>query len=842
MNTKLSTIAAAVSAALMAAYAPMAMAQQAAPAAPVAAPATDEQTSKDAQLEARDDKMTKVVVTASKRSELASKVPYNVTAISEDALRSLNITDAKRLIQQNVSISAPGNSARFTDSVTVRGLNVSPVNANNIEQFVRSTLAYYLDDTALPFIGYRIKDIARVETLLGPQGTLYGSGSLGGTIRYITNQPRLNKTELKLNTSIYQTKNGGVSNDTDVIFNVPLGDRFALRAALARLDEKGYTDRVSNPPWNVNNGKGTWVTKPDPTKNVYEDDDWQKVNGGRVSLLWKLRNDVSLTFAHTQQNQLAHGTSGVSLTPLGIANASTAAEKLAIWNNDRYGERCGPAGADPCPIYTDAFKTPFAVNDRTILSRHEEFSDRRFKLDSIDLDWDFGFAKLHSSTSYFSDARTGQADYTDKGHVFYYLLGDSGARINSGRSAYMTFDNRYSGLSHETRLTSTGDGPISWIAGLFYTRTNRSLKFSEMMEGLDDYNGINRAAKGGKLDEGYAEDLSTKYSESAVFGEIGYRPTSKWLVTFGGRVFKYDDTARSFIKDFTYDLVNSDKTNTTSASGKSYFKLNASYQFNDNLLAYATASQGYRRGGVNGFRDFGTRKISKVGNEYAPDSTFNKEIGIKGYMFDRKLYLEADVYRIDWKDAQTYRAQDVENGFPINGTTNGPDAHTQGFEFNSRFKFNPNWSVSWAAATNKGQFDETKTHCLYENTVTTGCTTWYAGDRLGGGAKWKHNAGVSYTNVLNNGMYLDASLTALYVGKVLTNRDTNGVPPTIFPSYQLFNGSVGVSKDNWELSLWMRNIANSDAQVSSQPIGITGALPINAQPRTVGVNLSYQFF
>jgi hypothetical protein len=130
---------------------------------------------------------------------------------------------------------------------------------------------------------------------------------------------------------------------------------------------------------------------------------------------------------------------------------------------------------------------------------------------------------------------------------------------------------------------------------------------------------------------------------------------------------------------------------------------------------------------------------------------------------------------------------------------------------------------------------------LYENNTTNGCTTWYADDRLGGGAKWKHNAGVRYTSVFDNGMYFSAGVNGRYVGSVLTNRDTNGVPPTIFPSYQIFNGNVALSRDNWDLSVWMRNIADTDAQVSSQPIGITGARPINAQPRTIGVNLSYQF-
>lgn len=806
-----------------------------------AADTTLSQKEKDAKVEKKEEAVNSVIVTASKRSELASKVPYNVTAIGEEQLRRENITDAKKLISNSVSINAPGNSARFTDSVTVRGLNVSPVNANNIEQFVRSTLAYYLDDTPLPHMGYRIKDIARVETLLGPQGTLYGSGSLGGTVRYITNQPKLGVTEAKFNTGFYQTRHGGISNDTDVVFNLPLGQAVALRASLARLDEKGYTDRVSNPPWNVNNGAGTWVTQPDPGRNVYEDDDWQKVNGGRVALKWQLSPSLSMTLSRAQQSQMAHGSSGASLLPLGIANATTPEQKLAIWNYDRYGEGCGPTGADACTTYTDAFKTPFAVNDHTILSRYPEFSDRSFKLNAFDLDWDLGFATLHSSTSRYDDARNGQADYTDRGHVFYYLLGDSGAKISSGRSAYMTFDNRYTGLNHETRLTSNGAGPWSWIAGLFHTRTERSLKFSEMMAGLDAYNGINRTAKGGRVDEGYAEDLSSKYSETALFGELSWKVTPKWTVAGGGRVFKYDDTARAYIKDFTYDLVDSDKTNTTSDSGESYFKFNTSYQLTPNLLAYGTLSEGYRRGGVNGFRDFGKNKLTKAGNEYRPDSTLNKEIGLKGYLFDRKLYIETGIYRIDWRDVQTYRSQDVENGFPINGTANGPDAHSQGAEFMARWKVTPNWQLSYATAFNEAQFDTTRTHCLYENQSGTGCTTWYAGDRLGGGPRWKHRAGLQYSTALDNGWYVSAALNATRVGEVMTNRDTNGVPPTIFPAYALLNANVTLSGDAWDVGFWASNLADKRAQVSSQAIGITGARPIFAQPRTVGVNFSYHW-
>ena len=90
-------------------------------------------------------------------------------------------------------------------------------------------------------------------------------------------------------------------------------------------------------------------------------------------------------------------------------------------------------------------------------------------------------------------------------------------------------------------------------------------------------------------------------------------------------------------------------------------------------------------------------------------------------------------------------------------------------------------------------------------------------------------------------MYVSSGISGRHVGEVSTDRDTNGVPATKFPSYSLFNANTTFSKDDWELSLWISNLANSKAQVSSQPIGITGARPVNAQPRTVGMNLSYQF-
>jgi hypothetical protein len=285
-------------------------------------------------------------ITATKREVPAHRVPINVTAVGEEQLRDENITDLKRLIASSPAIDAPGNSAGFADSVTVRGLNISSVSANNIEWFVRSTLSDHLDDAPLPNIGYRIKDVARVETLLGAQGTLDGGGSLGSTVRYVTNQPVFGKTEGRISTSLYQTRNGGLSNDTDGVINLPIGQDFALRIVAARLDEKGYTDRFAGVPDYLRRTATTWTPwtpKPDAGKTLYEDD-WQKVDTGRVSARWRVTRDLELTLAHAQQSQLAHGTSGAQLLP---------------------------ASGSP-----DRYLAPLAFNDRTVLSPYEELGAR----------------------------------------------------------------------------------------------------------------------------------------------------------------------------------------------------------------------------------------------------------------------------------------------------------------------------------------------------------------------------------------------------------------------------------------------------------------------------------
>ena len=807
MKHQLTPVALATSIALLTLSSPTAAQTQTAPEAGVAAlpAATLQKSTKSESLD-----LERVIVTSSKRAQPAYKIPYNVSVLTEEALRENNITDIKKLIAENEAINAPANSARFADTTTVRGLNTGNANANNIEQFVRSTLSYYLDDTPLPNIGYRIKDIARVETLIGPQGTLYGSGALGGTVRYITNQPKFGALEGAINTSVYQTKNGGLSNDTDGVVNIPLGNSIALRVSASHLDEKGYTDRITYRPW-VATPK--WTGTPNPSQTLYEDDDWQRVDGSRVSLRWKLSQDLEVSLAHTQQNQLAHGTTGTQILPL---------------SED--------------PKATDPFKTATVVNVNTIISPNEEFASRGFVMNSIDVDWNLGFARLHSSTAQYQDRREGQGDYTGAGQTFYGFW-DPSLDINdptfNGKPALVSFNNYYEGLVHETRLSSLGEGPWSWIGGLFYTKTQRSLRFSELVPGLDAA-GIPVTNIGRLPNEGYRENLQSDYSETALFGEVTYRPTDRLTLTAGARTFNYSDDGYSNIRDFTGPTSRESLAN-EKLSGKSYYKLNAAYQATADLLGYATYSQGYRRGGANGYRDYKTNIVNADIKGYQPDSTNNIEVGVKGYAFDRALYMQLAVYQIDWKSPQIGYTQTIDEFFPINGIANGPDARSRGLELSARYRLNENWQLTYGGAMTSAEFTNDKNIVLYANAKSADDISIAAGTRLWGAPKWKHNVGVRYLTALDNGMTLTAALRGRFVDQIQWSDSENRV----YPAYSVYSANVGLSKNNWDVSLWVNNLTDNRAVVSNNTgtgqRSELGPRIVSLTPLTAGLNLSYAF-
>ncbi|MEO2279136.1 TonB-dependent receptor [Pseudoalteromonas pernae] len=781
---------------------------------------------------AKKDDMEVIEVTSNGRLGLASEIPMNVTAMTAQELRKKGITDMKSFIADSAVINAPQNSARFNESVTVRGLNVSAVRATNLTFFERSTMAYYLDATSLPRMTYRLKDINRVETLLGPQGTLYGGGSLGGTVRYITNKPDTEEFTFDFNTSVYQIKKGSLSHDTDITVNIPLSDTLAIRANVSHLDDNGYTDRVKQALWwdEQNYKVGS------PQGEYFEDDDWQDNTGARVQLKWTPSDEFDINFAYTRQDQLAHGTSAGSR-----------------WDADAACEEFQPA--QECTFTNQT--APLQYDRYTLQRVHEEYTDRLFEMGTVELNWRLGFADLSSSTSVYEESSAGQGDYLNYGilyyNVFAFIPGLGFDETNE--SALVKYDNSYDGIEHETRLVSNTDGPLSWIVGLYYSDRESSLKFWEKYPGLDQamldawwFDAAAEYPNRPELDTGYYEDINSKYTEIALYGELDYRITDAWNVTVGARVFNWEDTNIRDISDYTGWLGVDQKTTKTKGTGESIFKFNTAYKLSNSQLVYFTASQGFRRGGTNSYRDDGDLIVSQQAQTFEPDETTNYELGYKGTTLDNKLYVQANLYQIDWKNTQTYNSQSLL-GFPLNGTNNGPDSRSKGIEFALRYNLTDNIRLKWESAKADAEFVETKSLCIFEgdeNTPANQCRTWYEGGDLGGTPSWRHNASIDFTSEMGEGVF-DASLRARYVGEIYSDRvdaDEQGQlsEPYQYESYTLLDASVGYAWDEWSVTLWVDNLTNDDAEVSYHyDGGPFGYNTIFTQPRTIGLNVSYSF-
>jgi iron complex outermembrane recepter protein len=341
---------------------------------------------------------------------------------------------------------------------------------------------------------------------------------------------------------------------------------------------------------------------------------------------------------------------------------------------------------------------------------------------------------------------------------------------------------------------------------------------------------------------GYFENQASKYTESAFFGEMSIKPAPDFTLTAGARIFSYRDKTTTEVVDYAFDLVSGAIEGNEKGSALSYFKFNAAYQVNPDLMIYYTISQGFRRGGANGFRDQ-TSAVAPSLRTYQPDTTDNFELGVKGFFLDRRLYLQADIYQIDWANTQTYFSQDV-NDFPVWGTTNGPPATSRGLELQGRYNLTPAWQLQFASTYNTAKWAGTKTVCLYVN--NTECRTYTEGGVLGGSPKWKHALGVKWDTTMPSGLGLNASLRARYTGKKPSDRG-DAPTDTVFEydAYTTLAASVGINKDNWEASFWIDNLTDKRTLVSFQGTSAvgnrTGLRAIYLVPRTMGVNLSYKF-
>jgi outer membrane receptor protein involved in Fe transport len=795
-----------------------------------------------------------IIVTGTRRAADVQDIPVNISAVGAAQIEDQGLNELSELTAYVPGIHIVNQGGHAASPIIVRGLNADPLSANDGDNSGGGTVATYVGEIPL-FVEFRLEDMERVEVLMGPQGTLYGAGTLGGAIRYIPKRPDFSAASLQLRADVYDYSEGeDFSSDAGFTFNLPLGEHAALRGSLDVLTDTGFVDYnyivsdigVSDPDGFNNNAN----FRPEADAN---DEDTVSAR-----LAFRLNpNDVwdfNITLYHQD-------------TSLGGRQMSS-------------------------------HRGPIAVDEYVSTKRVRETFDRSNSLLAIEQTFDLGFAELTSATGYSEYEDASQRDQTDllialnPANSYYYYE-------NFPTFTAYTYDiTDESTFTQELRLVSTSEGPLSWIVGAFYSDFANAGTSKEFTPHFSEFLFDNYFSLGTRADSlEYISDGTTDLIEKALYGEVGYDITDQWNVTVGSRYYEYSlDTTLAV--DFPLlatqlgrpdGIIDLQYEPGQQSDDGVLWKFNTSYEFSEDLLMYFTRSEGYRVGNANGVAPCDPNSTTQTvcGQpdeiEYAPDKTINYELGMRSEWLDGSLIVNGAIYHIDWEGPQVAGATLVGLQ-PI--TKNGGGAETEGFEVNfswdltDRFTMRGSYSQVRAELTEDSPFLITIFNSA-NNFVLPALTgnpavdapfqpfydlggaagdplTSYrlpglAGDRLPGSPEYQYSLFFDYSIPTGGNGALDASYWLSGIGDV---EQVTGGRGTTLPAYAIHNASLRYDTGSWAVTLYAKNLWDEFAE--SGAVGTTrnnviftdddgGNVYLRTHytnvlpPRTVGVRLTYDF-
>ena len=774
------------------------------------------------EQEAAKDKSLEVIeVTATRRSGSVQNAPLNITALDADIMKDQNISELADVARWVPGLTITDQGGRSGSPIIVRGLNTNSSGPSSDG----GTVATYINEIPVA-IDMRLVDVERVEVLIGPQGTLYGAGTLGGAIRYMLKEPELDFTSLEVFGNVSQTQESdSIGGEGGFIFNLPLiEDTLAVRASLNIYEDPGFIDygyvvrepgvSLPDPDWTdsaaVNNN----------LKNV-EDANGESTTTGRISVRFKPSETFEGTLNYFYQNQDSEGRSIVHYNTLSAENGLS----------DLIGE------------YESGY-------------RYEEPREKENQLLSLELKADLGFAELVSATGISNFDADGQRDQTD-------LL----IRLDYGYEEFPAFSSftreieEQDTFTQEIRLVSQNDSDINWIVGGFYNKIESDASSQEYTPGFGDFAVENFGADQSRPDqlEYYSIDR-VEITESALFGEIGYQVTDKLDITVGARFYKYDVESESAV-DFPLfntlfggagpDEVTLNFEQNEASDNGSLFKFNAKYQFTNSVMGYATISEGFRIGGSNGLApcpDPLPANQAGCGNPsemlYDADTTTNYELGFKSTWLRSRLHFNAALFNIDWDDAQVAGATEVGQ---LPYLSNAGSANAKGIEISSRAILSDSFSVYSTYAYTKAELTSDAPF-LFNSDGTDGAED---GDRLPGSSEHQFSMGVNYQTDVFNDKTLDINYGITAQSDVISRVGLRDNGETL-PGYSLSNISAKLTADEWSATVYVDNVFNKYAvtSVRRSDADITSANRTDIQrnygyfinrPLTVGIKFNYKF-
>jgi outer membrane receptor protein involved in Fe transport len=746
--------------------------------------------------------LEEVTVTAERYKSTIQDTPISISALTGDQLTAAGLTRI-----QDIAHEIPGLSTRSAGP----GLTEYEARGLASNGGAAPTVGFYLDEIPLspPAVSQSGKvvidpdlyDIERVEVLRGPQGTLYGSGSMGGTIKVITNQPKLGLFEGSVQGTVSDTDGGGGNYSGNLMLNVPLGEVFSARIVLSDLYRSGWINNITVSPFPVDLATKTQGdVLAGPVTNVFKDANDERLSSGRLSLLFKPSDDLSV-----------------------IATAFT--QSLRMGGYDLIDG--SPDSATPSRVYD---------------AHYEAFPLREIVRDAISIfgltvNANVGFADFTSASSYFG--RTG-VQTQDASESIYWS--------NQGGTPFVSvpYSERDPSrqLSQEFRLTSHDIGGLHWVAGAF--DSNLHSVWNEI--------GQSPANVTPTIPDGAYFISWNQYGvrQTALFADGSFKFTDQWKLSAGVRWYEYKSHQDEY--SWGYDGPNSTPpamSQITHASDKGFNpRVNLSFTPTPDLTAYTTISKGFRPGGANQILPPPTSPpFCQAGAlQFGPDAAWNYEIGEKAKLFDNWLTINSDVYYIKWTGIQQVITLPCGYQYYNNagdGRSFGPE-----LEINAKLstEFTASLSGAWTDAkithpnasytsflTNVASFPDGVTHPC---NTTTACTA-----PIMNVAKDTASLSLTYaTNVMDD-YKLSARVADVFVG---SSYDVAYYFGYKLPSYSLANARVGVAHGDWSADLFVDNLANKVALMTANNTSFQFNIPqvvryATNQPRTVGVQLNYKF-
>jgi len=784
--------------------------------------------------------LEEVVVTATRRNENLQNVPIAITALTSTTLSELNVQTLEDFVRYLPNVSTAG-VAPGQDEVYMRGLATT----HQGSQVVGGTgafpnVAVYLDDQSVQLPGRNLDvyaaDLARIEVLEGPQGTLYGAGAQAGAVRYITNKPKLNVDEGSVDASYSTTAHGDPSASGVAMINISvIPDTLALRAVIYDDSRGGY----------IHNVPATFTRSPNDLGIV--DYFGGVVPPGSVSL--SNSNLVSNAF-----NPLTY--QGLRVSGLYQYNDDW---NFLLQQSYQSMEADGVFAYDP------------QIGDLDVQQYNPSKDLDKFEDTAWTLNGRVGGLKLVYTGGYLVRNVDQTADYTNYARgpfAAYYQC--NGPQFTPGATATCYSPSsiwhnieRNTHQSHELRLSSPDDARVRGIGGIFWEdyriQTSQNFLYADPQAGfppLTPISGVEVFDTSTRVaGTAFLSDITRGYEQKAVFGEVAFDLVPRSLtLTVGTRFYHFDNFDRGQ-SDSVYgcrnidpcappsgifDLFNIEQSNSGHKS-----KATLSWKPLDDAMVYATYSEGFRPGGFNqgvGLIPSTSPLYGKfsVPRFYDSDTLKNYEIGWKTQLFDHRVQFNGAIYDEEWSNVQLQVYDAVlygNSGF----TVNGPNYRVRGVEGDIAFRITERLTLNSSFAWNHSE-QVNEPSLVSNGTVISLFPTRGIGSPLADAPPFQGNLRLRYEVPMLDYVW-HAQAGVQYTDKSFADVITVGTiaPPDFeLAPYTTVDAAAGVAKNAWSVEFFGQNLADTRAQLFISSASFQTLTTTN-RPRVLGVRFSYKF-